>query len=194
MKHTLQKVTKLTDNKYLNLYNLTYDDKLSYQIASRRKPEEMAIVVAQDKTDAVRVLPYFYEGDKLKVVVIREFRYPINRYIYQLPAGLVDDGETEEEAAKRELKEELGADVVSITLTEKAGYVSAGMSDEKIAHFWANVKLGQNTNLGDGEDITSEIIDFEDILTFVDDNEVALVSKMQLKAFYYEVKYRREKI
>ncbi len=191
MKHKLQKVTKQTNNKYLNLYALTYDDKINYYIASRRAEHELAIVKQEDKTDAVRVVPYFYQDDKLKVVVIKEFRYPVNRYIYQLPAGLVDDGETEEEAVRREIKEELGADIVSITLSEKAGYVSAGMTDEKIAHFWANVKLGNEPELGEGEDISVEIIDFEDIINFVENNEIALVSKMQLKAFYYEVMYKR---
>jgi len=44
----------------------------------------------------------------LSTVVIEQYRPPIDKFIIELPAGLVDDGETPEEAAIRELEEETG--------------------------------------------------------------------------------------
>lgn len=189
-RHNLNKINKQTDNKFLNMYCLEYDDKVNYYLVSRREANELAVAVVEDKTDGVRILPYYFENGRIKVVVIKEFRYPVNRYVYQLPAGLVDAGEDEYSTAIRELKEEIGATAKKLVLKDKAGYVSAGMSDEKVSHFWAEIQLDEVQQLVGGEDISIEIIDFEDILTFVDSNEFALVSKVQLKEFYYEVLYK----
>src|SRR4026207_1482514 len=42
------------------------------------------------------------------VVLIRPFRYAVNKYLWELPAGSVDPGEEPEAAAKRECHEEIG--------------------------------------------------------------------------------------
>jgi ADP-ribose pyrophosphatase len=42
------------------------------------------------------------------VVLIRQYRYAVNRNLWELPAGSVDEGETPEEAARRECHEEIG--------------------------------------------------------------------------------------
>lgn len=42
------------------------------------------------------------------VVLIRQYRYAVNRWLWELPAGSVDEGETPEEAARRECHEETG--------------------------------------------------------------------------------------
>ena len=41
-------------------------------------------------------------------MLIRQYRYPINDYIYEFPAGLVEEGEDFREAASREIFEETG--------------------------------------------------------------------------------------
>lgn len=45
-----------------------------------------------------------------QLVMIRQFRYPVNGYLYELPAGLIDPGETPVMSAVREMKEETGLD------------------------------------------------------------------------------------
>jgi ADP-ribose pyrophosphatase len=42
------------------------------------------------------------------VVLIRQYRYAVNKYLWELPAGSVDAGEEPEAAAKRECHEEIG--------------------------------------------------------------------------------------
>ena len=53
----------------------------------------------------VAILPV---TDDKEVLLIRQFRPPVNRYVIEFPAGLNDKGDTLEEAAKRELLEETG--------------------------------------------------------------------------------------
>ena len=100
-------VEKLTDKKYLNLFELVYETEKGekrYEIASRKNIPD--VVSKTNKPDAVRIIPYFYDKNKnLKVVLIREFRYPINDYVYAVPAGLIDEGENPKQAVERELKE-----------------------------------------------------------------------------------------
>lgn len=47
-------------------------------------------------------------GETTKTLVISQFRPPLNCWSIEFPAGLIDEGETPEEAAKRELEEETG--------------------------------------------------------------------------------------
>jgi ADP-ribose pyrophosphatase len=43
-----------------------------------------------------------------KVILIRQYRYAVNRWLWECPAGSVDEGETPEQAARRECHEEIG--------------------------------------------------------------------------------------
>ena len=69
-----------------------------------------------------------------KIVLIRQFRHPVNHFLWELPAGSVDDGETPEAAARRECHEEIGlvpATVVRLT----ALYPTPGYCDEEMIFF-----------------------------------------------------------
>ena len=52
----------------------------------------------------------------LNILLVRQYRYAISKYALEIPAGLVDKGETAEEAARRELREETGYDCTNLRL------------------------------------------------------------------------------
>lgn len=75
--------------------------------------------------------------DEGRVVLLRQYRHPVGRYLWELPAGLRDsDGEPPLETAKRELAEEvlLAAERWSLLTTT---YSSPGFSDELVLIYLA---------------------------------------------------------
>lgn len=195
MKKTTPKlisIVKQTSNKYLNLYQAIFENgtqKVFYDIASRKKTiESMYLSTHKLFPDGVRIIPYFYDQDGMKVVLIKEFRYPINDYVYGVPAGCVDGNEDPMEACKRELMEEIGAKVIHITQTEKPSFSLAGLTDEINSSFEAEVELIEEQHLESNENIEVVVVPFENLSTFLDTHPVALLSLLQLRAFYYKNK------
>ena len=140
MKKTkIKDVEVLARTKFLSLYNAKYENKngreKNWTIASRKGTEvlnETLLQGKEDKVDAV-VIVAFHKSEK-KLVLVKQFRVPINDYIYELPAGLVDQGEDALNSLKRELKEETGLDLVEIIpgIGRDKVYLSPGMTDESV--------------------------------------------------------------
>ncbi len=59
-----------------------------------------------EKRDFVHVLPVLTDG---RLLLVRQWRHGGNTFSLELPGGVLDDGETPEEGARRELLEECGA-------------------------------------------------------------------------------------
>ncbi len=81
----------------------------------------------------VAIVPVSDEGE---VLLIRQFRPPVNGYVIEFPAGLNDRGDTLEEAAQRELLEETGHTASEMVFIAE-GPLSSGASDEIITAFLA---------------------------------------------------------
>jgi ADP-ribose pyrophosphatase len=82
---------------------------------------------------AVAMLPVRQDG---VVLLIRQYRDAIRKEILEIPAGILNTGESPLEAARRELQEEIGYDAG--TLEEWGSFfTSPGFSDEKVTLFFA---------------------------------------------------------
>lgn len=77
------------------------------------------------------------EDEKGHVLLIEQFRYPVNRVITELPAGVVERGEDTRAAAIRELQEETGWKPGSIQLAARF-YSSPGYADEELILYHAS--------------------------------------------------------
>lgn len=162
----ITKLTALAETKYLSLFDAEYKNKKGttkhWTIASRKSYETLKDQYFQDKKknmDAVVIAAIHKESKKL--VLIKQFRVPVNDFIYELPAGLIDNNESIETAVARELKEETGLSLLEIDRekTKKGVYVSTGMTDESVALVYCTC-TGKITNkyLEDDEDIEAILV------------------------------------
>ncbi len=83
---------------------------------------------------AVVVIAYFADTDEL--LMVEQYRDPVGRTLVELPAGLIDAGETAEAAAHRELREETGYTAAQMRLLATY-YTSPGFTDEQHSLFLA---------------------------------------------------------
>ncbi len=74
--------------------------------------------------------------EKKRILLVRQYRLPARDYLWELPAGRVDKGETVLQAAKRELREETGLRAKRFTKLASF-YVSPGFLEEKMTIFAA---------------------------------------------------------
>jgi len=130
-------IQKLSDNKFLNLFHLDAltdsGHPFDYFFVSRRKADQIKLLTKDSAAEGVVIFPVLKE-DPEKVVLIRQYRYPLDDVLYKLPAGLIDAGETPECAAIREMKEETGLSFEVYTGGDAAYrrpfYMGAGFTDE----------------------------------------------------------------
>ncbi len=126
-------ITKKEPGKFINRYNLTYRTKDNkekiYEIISRDRDIKDFSDLHDKPDDAVVLIMHNKEGDKL--LLNKEFRLSVGEWVYNFPAGLIEPGEAPTEAAKRELKEETGLDLIEITDTLPTSYGAVGFSNEK---------------------------------------------------------------
>ncbi len=76
--------------------------------------------------ESVVIVPLLSEDE---IIFLKQYRSSINRWIFELPAGRVDEGEDKEAAARRELIEETGYEASKLEYVGSF-YVSPGYSDE----------------------------------------------------------------
>jgi len=85
---------------------------------------------------ASAVVPLLDGGTDPQVVLVRQYRYAADGYVYEIPAGRLDPGETPEACASRELREETGYTSASL-LKLTTIYTTPGFTDERIHLFVA---------------------------------------------------------
>ena len=130
------KIQKRTDNRFLNLYELEAihrDGRATpYYMASRNpNPETLKAVTHHNKPDGV-ILYGVYGPEKDRVVLIRQYRYPLGDYVYEFPAGLVEEGEEMGAAGIREMYEETGLTFTPVDASSysRPFFTTIGMTDE----------------------------------------------------------------
>ena len=72
---------------------------------------EITYIYRPGPVEAVFVLPVTEQGSAF---LVRQYRHPTGKFLLEVPAGKVDDGESPEAAARRELLEEVGAEVETL--------------------------------------------------------------------------------
>lgn len=135
----IKSIRQQTSNRFLNCFELEAvhrDGRVSpYYVASRAKDvASLKAVTHENNPDGV-ILYGIYGQQRDRVVLIRQYRYPLGDYLYEFPAGLVEDGEEMTQAGIREMFEETG---LAFTPVEAGSFsrpffTTAGMTDESCA-------------------------------------------------------------
>ena len=183
----------LVETDFVSLYDVEYKNKKGqekhWMVSSRKSKEELEKVYLEnneDKIDAVVICALHKAQNKL--VLINQYRVPINKYIYELPAGLVDNNEDIETSVRRELKEETGLDLISINKINSKDklYLSPGMTDESVAFVYCLCD-GEITDKyqEDDEDIKAMLISKEEAKNILE-NEDSIDIKAYLMLQMFE--------
>ena len=187
-------VTKKTENPFLNLYELDRESKTGkkgkYYVASRAK-DKSRLKLNTRKNQPDGVIIYSLYGEKQdKVVLVRQYRYSIDDYIYEFPAGLVEENEDYKVAAIREMKEETGLEFRPMKVHpayEKPAFTSIGMSDESCsAVFGISTGHISKEYLEDTEEIEVILADREEVKRILKEEHVAIMCSYMLMHFLHD--------
>ncbi|MGN1027192.1 MAG: NUDIX hydrolase [Faecousia sp.] len=184
------KIQKRTDNRFLNLYELEAihrDGRATpYYMASRNpSPETLKAVTHHNKPDGV-ILYGVYGPEKDRVVLIRQYRYPIGGFVYEFPAGLVEPGEDLLQSGTREMFEETGLTFTPVEAgsQSKPFFMSVGMTDESCGTVFGYCS-GEPTNCHQeaSEEIQVVIADRAECRRILREENVALPCAYMLMHF-----------
>ena len=131
-----------------------------------------------------------YGENQDKVVLIRQYRYSIDDYIYEFPAGLVEENEDYREAAAREMKEETGLEFRPMDVNpayEKPAFTTIGMTDESCAAVFG-ISKGEISQeyLEDTEEIEVVLADREEVRRILKEENVAIMCSYMLMHFLHD--------
>lgn len=175
-------------NKYHLHYTLPDGRPYTYEGVSRKGPERYeAALEALGSTgapdpDAVCIVPLLPDGS---VLLEREFRYPLNSWCVSLPAGLIDAGESLEEAVARELSEETGYrlrdDIApAVRPLPQPGFSSTGLTEENVQVVFAQVEPAGQARPDSAELIEPFTVARADLRAFLDANQLPIGTRCQL--------------
>ena len=187
----VETVTQITHNRFLNYYELSTVNRVGkqgkYFMASRAKDiSGLDLSTAENTPDGVVI--FSLAGEKHDhVVLVRQFRYPIANWIYELPAGLIENGENHREAAIREMKEETGLSLAPLDVDpmyERAFYNSVGMTDEscQLVYGYCEGKVSRE-GLEDTEELDVVLADRDEVIRILKNERVAANCAYMLMQF-----------
>ena len=186
----IRSAKKQTNNRFLNMYELEVthrDGKTSpYYMASRvDEPEKIKAVTKVNTPNGV-IMYGVYGENKDKVVLVRQYRYPIGGYVYEFPAGLVEPGEELVDAGVREMFEETGLTFTPVDAGcyTKPFFTTVGMTDESCGTVFGYCS-GEPTNCHQesSEDIQVVIADRAECRRILKEENVAIMCAYMLMHF-----------
>jgi ADP-ribose pyrophosphatase len=130
---------------------------------------------------AAAVLPFL---DQRNIILVKQYRYPIGKYTFELPAGKIDPGESPLDCINRELEEETGYKAKRIEKMLNF-YPSTAFSNEVLHIFAAFGLIKGDSHPDEDEFVTTEIFDFKKAVGMIKTGEI-MDSKTIIALLYFD--------
>ena len=173
--------------KYILVHEMPDGTLHEYEVASRKGIDAFRALMERNATgqangpaDAVCIAARTPDDT---VLMIREFRYPLNSWCMAFPAGLVEPGEDLIACADRELQEETGYRIVpgsEARALPQAGYSSTGLTDEAVQVVFVEAERAGEPHTEPNELIEVFELPVSDIRHFLDTNTEPIGTRAQL--------------
>ncbi len=111
-----------------------------------------------------------FKGEEL--LLVRQYRFPVQKFMLEMPAGKLDSGESPEDCARRELLEETGygpVELEKLTVIE----TSPGFSDEAIHIFTCEVEKIGESDPDEGEFVEPVFMKIEEVVKRITDGSIS---------------------
>ena len=177
----LLKLEKIKDGRYLKNYELTYRNKAGkekkYEIVSRSEiagPEAIG-----KRVSGVSIVAYHED----KMLLLREFRMGVNRFVYNLCAGMLEPGESIEECVARELYEETGLKVRKIKKILPPSFAAVAISDTTTYIAFVEAEGDFEDHTSENEQIEARFYTKEEIKRLLETESFS--SRAQMAAYFF---------
>lgn len=181
----LLSLKKVKDGRYLKNYELTYLNKSgkekTYEIVSRKELKD----ISQLGTLPSGVSIVATCGEKM--LLLHEFRMGVNKKIYNLCAGMLEEDETIEACVARELYEETGLKLEKIKKILPASYSAVAISDLKTYIVFAEVSGTFSDHTSANEDIEAAFYSRREVSDLLDTADFS--SRAQMAAYFFSEGY-----
>ena len=126
-------IRRVHSGRYITTYHIAYETQNGhakiYEMISRQPDMQTFDDLCHHAPEAVVLILHDAAGERL--LLNHEYRPATGEWVYNFPAGLMEEGEEAEAAAKRELREETGLHLERIDEIWKESYSAVGFSNEK---------------------------------------------------------------
>lgn len=168
-------------------FEIKYEDKngntKTWEIVSRGNIDTVKKQCLEGKIISSGPAIVATDKEEKKLCLIKQFRVPAGKYVYEIPAGLMEKDETVEEAAVREFFEETGMNL-EIKKVSPARYTTVGLSDERCTMVYGTYTGKPSKDfLESTEDITVELADKDRIKEILKNEDVCLRAALVMEHF-----------
>lgn len=122
---------------------------------------------------ASAIVPFLTDvtAEDPQILLLRQYRYAAEQYLYEVPAGRLDPGESPRDCAARELREETGCSASTIEFLFTM-FTTPGFTDERIHVFLAaGLSRGETSHEAD-EFMTVETVTLSGALRLIQEGEI----------------------